>query len=163
MSGPNSAPELGQQNYRTPKAFLEACARRGHWSRYGWDLACTPEDCVAVKGGYFYPDFDALERDWRELGNLLCWCNPPFAQAGAFARKAAESGIRAHLLVPVALGTVWWRKYVHQRALVAGVGRVRFLKPDGTPMPAAINRDCAVLHYGPGVVPGYACEAFSEW
>ncbi len=164
LSGPNSKPETGLQSYRTPPDFLAGALRRVCWSAYGWDAACTSADCVGVRGGYMLDrGLDALERNWDELGNMLVWCNPPYAQAGAFARKAAESYVNVHLLVPVALGTRWWRAYVHQRACVLGVGRIKFNLPDGTPAPAAINRDVCLLQYGQDVTPGYDLEDFRTW
>lgn len=157
MSGPNSAPEVGQQNYRTPKAFLAACQRRFELDcGFMWDLACTEQDCVGVAGGYFFPQVDALAQDWaKDFDGLdgICWLNPPFAMSGAFAAKCAGSGARILALVPVAIGTRWWRQHVHRRATVVGCGRLVFDLPDGTPVlgkngkPQGINRDCALLAY----------------
>jgi hypothetical protein len=175
VSGPNSKTQQGLQGYRTPPEFLERVKRRLGVEHFVWDLACTPADCVSEAGGYTHPECDALTEDWsvikRGAGGAIIWLNPPFAQAGAFARKCAESGATIAALVPVALGTNWWRQYVHERAVVLGVGRVRFNLPDGTPMPTAINRDVALLVYAdhPGFVCGlqagswYPLEDWSEW
>lgn len=178
MSGPNAPAAIGQQTYRTPDAMLDACLRRFGLTHFAWDLACSEHDCVGLNGGFAHPRVDALKVDWSPLvgrggPSSACWLNPPFAKAGAFCRKAAETpGLRVVALVPVALGTKWWRRYVHQRAVVAGVGRVVFCNPDGSPVtnpktgkPQAINRDVAVLVYGS--VPSFegctSCYLLEDW
>ena len=158
MSGPNAPAAIGQQSYRTPEDMIDACCRRFGIPYFSWDLACSEHDCLGLNGGYTYPAVDALAVDWAErAGKGVCWLNPPFAKAGKFCQRAADAadaGVRTVALVPVALGTRWWRQYVHQRAVVVGVGRVVFNNPDGTPVlgkggkPQAINRDVAVLAYG---------------
>ena len=163
MSGPNSKPQQGAQDYRTPPAFLAAVLRRLGWDRFDWDLACEAHNCVGKCGGFFWPNFDALQQDWAPLKtqNLQCFLNPPFNQAGAFAKRCADSGARIAALVPVALGTKWWRVGVHEKADVLGVGRLRFNLPNGEPAAAAINRDCALLSY-PGT-GRYLLEDWSKW
>lgn len=173
MSGPNSNPEIGQQCYRTPGDFLEAVKRRFALPQLDWDGACTETDCVGVSGGYFYPQVDALAQDWSELADpeITAWVNPPFAQSGAFCAKAAASGARVLALIPVAIGTRWWKQHVHRRAVVAGVGRLVFNNPDGTPVcgkngkPQGINRDCALLAYNilPVGTDWYLLENWREW
>ncbi|MES2384518.1 MAG: DNA N-6-adenine-methyltransferase [Pseudomonadota bacterium] len=174
MSGPNSAPEIGQQNYRTPKGFLAACQRRFDLpGGFDWDLACTEQDCVGTAGGYWFPEMDALAQDWSALAlpGITAWVNPPFAQAGAFCGKAAASSARVLALVPVAIGTRWWQQHVHRKAVVAGVGRLVFDMPDGTPVlskdgkPQSINRDCALLAYNvlPIGTDWYLLENWRNW
>jgi phage N-6-adenine-methyltransferase len=173
VSGPNSAPEIGQQNYRTPKAFLEGCMRRFGITQFDWDAACTEQDCVGAAGGYYFPQVDALKQDWSELDlpNVTVWCNPAFAQSGAFCAKAAASGARVIMLIPVAIDTKWWRQHVHHKAVVAGVGRLVFNNTDGTPVcgtngkPQAINRGCALLTYNvlPVGTDWYLLEDFRTW
>jgi hypothetical protein len=175
VSGPNSAPEIGQQIYRTPRAFLEACKRRFGLTSIDWDLACTELDCVGESGGYTYPQVDALLEDWSELAacgpGVTCFVNPPFAQSGAFCGKAAASGARVLALIPVAIGTRWWKQHVHRKAVVAGVGRLVFNNPDGSPVcgkngkPQGINRDCALLAYNilPTGTDWYLLENWRDW
>lgn len=164
MSGPNSNPAVsGQQSYRTPPDFLAAVERRFE-CRIAFDLACTAEDRVALHG-FEYPAHDALALPWPRLsdGNAA-FCNPPFAKASAFARVASESPqCRTLMLVPASVGTAWFAEYVHNRALVVFLRpRLVFLNPDGTPMPAGINRDLMLCAYGwtPGV---YTCQDWREW
>jgi hypothetical protein len=179
VSGPNAPAAIGQQNFRTPDDMLDACLRRFKLHHFAWDLACSEHDCVGLNGGFEHPRVDALTADWAPLaGRGVCWLNPPFAKAGKFCKRAADAaelGVRTVALVPVALGTRWWRRYVHQRAVVVGVGRVVFDNPDGSPVlgksgkPQAINRDVAVLAYGLGDAVGadvgdwYLLEDWRTW
>ncbi len=173
MSGPNSAPEIGQQNYRTGQPFLESCCRRFGIKEFFFDLACTTQDCIGTEGGFTYPEIDALKEDWTFLAQLpgTSFFNPPFAQSGAFAAKAASSGAHIVGLVPVAIGTQWWQQHVHRKAVVVGVGRLVFNTPEGTPVlgktgkPQAINRDCAVLAYNilPPGTEWYLLESWRTW
>jgi hypothetical protein len=174
VSGPNApAAVSSQQSYRTPPDFLARVKRRLGWDAIDADLACETHNCVGRLGFRYDQGVDALATDWRVAlephDRLRCFLNPPFSKAGAFARKCAESGATIAALVPVALGTKWWRQYVHERAVVLGVGRIRFNLPDGTPMPTAINRDCALLVYGWHQVEAvhgegyYPLEDWSKW
>jgi len=157
-----------QQNYRTPRAFLDKVEER--FGRITFDAACTSIDCVVEEpnSGFFYDaGVDALKVNWfndRPCG--VTWCNPPFAKAKAFARKIAseyESAslqARTLLLVPAGLDTHWFWSYVHGRALVLMLSpRIPFLNPDLTPVldskgrPAAINRPMMLAVYG--VEPGF--------
>ena len=159
-----------QQSYRTPRAFLDAVERE--YGRITFDAACTPIDCVAPVYGYCHPDIDALTRDWAELlehpvvlpSMLLVYCNPPFAQAGAFCRKAAEAQrpdapVRILMLVQAAVDSDWFRQHVHGKAFVRPLSpRIAFTHPDGSPVsdgrgkPAAINRPLMLAEYGFGRV-----------
>lgn len=162
MSGPNSKPERGAQDYRTPPEFLAAVLRRLGWSQFDWDLACEVHNCVGVLGGFVQPRFDALALPelWQQLArrNLRCWLNPPFGRSGAFARCCAESGVQVAALFPVAIGTRWWQAHVAGKADLLWAGRLRFNEADGTPAPAAINRDVALLRY-----PGTGQQLFENW
>jgi hypothetical protein len=173
MSGPNSNPEIGQQDYRTPGALLEVIQRRLGIPYFSWDLACQEHNCVGREGGYMWPDMDALKEDWSLIAELgWAYCNPPFAQSSAFCRLASRTpGLRAVFVVPVAIGTHWWRQYVHRQASVLGVGRMVFNLPDGTPVlgkngkPQGINRDVSILVYGDlaRTLPEYALEDWRTW
>lgn len=160
MSGPNSAPEAGQQNFRTPPEFLAAAALRAGRA-FDWDCACTRQDAVA-SAGFFYPELDALQADWRPLQGAHCWLNPPFKLSGAFAKKCAESGAHVTALLPCSVGTKWYADYVDGRGSVIFLRpRIIFLKPSGEPMPQGINRDCMLVLYGRS--SGYSCEDWRQW
>ena len=171
MSGPNSDPGRGEQNFRTPPDFLRACERK-FGVTLGFDLACTREDCVVpvsprrgASVGFVHPEHDALAAPWPALRDgEAAWCNPPYARSSAFARVASESKhCRTLMLVPASVGTAWFAEYVHPHELVVFLRpRLTFLHPDGTIMPAPINRDLMLCAYGwpPGVV---VCEDWRGW
>lgn len=165
MSGPNSNPAVSaNQGFRTPPAFLEALQRKFAVT-IGFDLACSgPQDCVAPQG-FDHPRVDALATAWPETGPTDCaYLNPPFARAAAFARVASECPqTRTLALLPASVGTSWFAEYVHGKALVCFLRpRLVFLQPDGTPMPAGINRDLMLCAYG--WTPGfYTCEDWRTW
>ena len=162
MSGPNSDPGRGEQGFRTPPDFLRACERK-FGVRIAFDLACTREDAVAP--GFVHPEVDALASAWPTMvEGDVAWLNPPYARSSAFARVASESKhCRTLMLVPASVGTAWFAEYVHPHALVVFLRpRLTFLHPDGTIMPAPINRDLMLCAYGwpPGVV---VCEDWRGW
>lgn len=118
------------QDYRTPKALLDAIKRR--FGRIDWDAACTRENAV-TDAGYYFPEIDALARDWNELGTLLVFANPPWSDAGKFATKCAARTVGPTLLlVQAAVDSEWYARHVHGRALVLALRpRIPFLAPDG--------------------------------
>jgi hypothetical protein len=144
------------QDYCTPADFLDAIARE-YGSRPTWDAACEAHNCVVpqpteagMSAGYVHTHVDALARDWSELHGELVWCNPPFAKAGEFCRKAAEaqaSGpVHILMLVQASVDTNWFREHVHGRAFV------RPLSPRLTfrGQTAPINRALMLAEYGFG-------------
>jgi hypothetical protein len=165
MSGPNSKPEVSeQQAYRTPKDFLDR-VRRKFQVDLRFDLACTREDAVAP-AGFYYPEQDALAYAWPNtaaVAGACAWANPPFNRSSAFARAASESPhCRTLMLIPASVGSNWFAEHVNGRALVVFLRpRLVFLMPDGTPCPAGINRDCMLLGFG--WQPGYHCEDWRTW
>ena len=162
MSGPNSNPAIGQQEYRSPRDFLDAVQRK-FATRIVFDLACTDVDRVAPEG-FTYPKHDALASAWPQTPDGACaYANPPFAKSGAFARAASESPhCRTLMLIPASVGSRWWSESVDGRALVVFLRpRIVFLQPDGEPCPAGINRDCALLAFG--WPPGYVCSDWRTW
>lgn len=162
MSGPNSDPAQGQQNYRTPPDFLAAVQRKFDITIV-FDLACTAEDRVAPHG-FEHPAHNALACAWPTFDpGCTAWCNPPFAKASAFARVASESPhCRTLLLTPASVGSKWFAEYVYGHACIVFLRpRIVFLQPDGTPCPAGINRDCMLAAYG--WAPGVYCEDWRTW
>lgn len=139
------------QNYRTPPAFLAAVQTR--FAPIEWDAACTTEDCVVPKYRGYCLDrgWDALSRDWSELGRAIVWCNPPFGKSGQFAAKiAAAPGIRALLLCQASIDSAWYAAHVHGRALVLALSpRIAFVGEK-----QGINRALILCAYGFGP-PGF--------
>lgn len=152
------------QDYRTPPAFLDAVRKRFGLDSFDWDTACTEANSVGRLGGYYHPKYDAMRRDWNELGTCRVWCNPPWSHAGRFAERAAlrtEHVGWTFLLCQAAVDSNWYADWVHNRALVLALNpRIPFLKPDGTPAftdaktgkPLGVNRPAMLAVYGLGRV-----------
>lgn len=147
------------QGYRTPPELLAAVEKR--FGKITFDLACTSADCVAEYGFMIDTGFDAFVEPWcRAIGDGLGWCNPPWKDAGRYARLAAESGCRVLLNTQLAPDANWYAEHVHGKALVLALNpRVPYLNPDGTPAcvdkrgkALGINRPAMIAAYGFGVV-----------
>lgn len=145
MSEPKQKPGRSKQDYGTPPEFIEAVKRRLCVSAFDWDLAATYDNAIAPN--FFSAADDALAQPWPAGPN---WLNPPFARIAPWVRKAKEElcGERESqtvMLVPAAVGSNWWRDYVHGVADVIFInGRIRFVGCTD-PFP----KDCALLLYQP--------------
>jgi phage N-6-adenine-methyltransferase len=137
-----------RQDYQTPTEFLDAARKRLAISTFTWDLAASDENKVAP---FFYnEEQNSLAQDWDSCGGWL-WLNPPFDPMKPWVEKAAsckESQIA--MLVPAAVGSNWWRDYVHQKAHVLILnGRIKFVgHTHGFP------KDLALLLYTPYIKQG---------
>ena len=151
---PAQKPGKSEQAVQTPPEFLAAVARR--FGPIRWDLAANASNHVAP--GWYGPGSpdgeDALAQDWSKRGGVL-FLNPEFGNIPPFAKLAAEfgpRGARTKMLVPAAVSTEWWVKFVHQRALVLFLRpRIKFVGHD-----AGFPKDLALCAYGPWVAPGYS-------
>lgn len=139
-----------RQDYGTPPELKAALERR--FGPLAFDLAATAENTL-VPGAYFDEWRNSLVQDWARIGGTL-FLNPPFAQIMPWAKKCraeAEQGARILMLVPAAVGSVWFATHVHRHALVlALVGRITFVG-ETQPYP----KDCMIAAYGWGV--GFDC------
>ncbi len=156
--GASFARGQSRQDYCTPPEFLAAVKKRFRIDGFEHDLAATVENTVAKH--FFCDEENSLVQDWtRLLGNL--WLNPPFGTIAPWAKKCAECEFqpaifpsdkeqRIFFLVPAAVGSNWWRDFVHDKSCVLFLnGRLSF---DGkNPYP----KDCALCVYGEK--PGYEC------
>lgn len=143
------------QVYRTPRALLDAIEQR--FGRIEFDAACRYDNAVAVRG-YYYPEVDALERDWNDdlagprthpqREPPLVYTNPPFALSGKFAAKHASYVGRSLLLVPASVDSNWFAEYVWGRALVLPLSpRVTFVD-----QPTPINRALMLCAFNVGMI-----------
>lgn len=134
------------QTYGTPPELKDALEHR--FGPLSFDLAASAENTL-VPGAYFDERRNSLVQDWHRIGGTL-FLNPPFAQIMPWAKKCrteAELGARILLLVPAAVGSVWFATHVHRHAFVlALVGRITFVG-ETQPYP----KDCVVAAYGWGV------------
>jgi phage N-6-adenine-methyltransferase len=90
---------------------------------------------------YFTEKDDALSQLWSPLSGKNFWLNPPYSHIEPWAKKCAETvetwkGLndgrtqrqRIFFLVPAGVGSNWFARHVHLRALVFFLnGRIRFV------------------------------------
>jgi hypothetical protein len=148
------------------------------------DLACTTEDCVVQetdgrdRGYYFDLGINALEWDWRLISHATSWLNPPFKKIKPWVKKCSEGtsiydaegnelnkGTRILSLLPAAVGSEWFAKYVEGKAAVYFLRpRIAFVDPrTGEPFinpktgkPVGINRDCMLVDWaGPNMMTSW--------
>lgn len=162
-SMPRQKPGRSDQDVGTPPDFVAAAAALVGGT-VAWDLAATRANRVAPRHlgpGSDVPD--ALAVTWHRLarkpGDWL-WLNPPFASIGPWVAKcAAESWLGAPilLLAPAAVGSVWFDRYVHNKAEVyAFRPRLTFVGQED-PYP----KDCILCVFRPGAIPTAA--PFQTW
>ena len=146
MSVPIQKPGRSRQDYGTPPEFLVAVVAR--FGPLAFDLAASRDNAVVAP--YFTVDDDALSQSWSELRGVL-WLNPPFADIEPWARKCSEScgQHRILLLTPASIGTEWFAKYVHRKALVLGLRPRMTFAGCADPYP----KDLIISVYG--VEPGF--------
>ncbi len=111
------------QEVKTPAEFLAAV--RWRFGEFSWDLAADETNHVTPK--WFGPgstqNTDSFAHCWMGLPGGLMWLTPPFRKIAPWAAKCAEvaseaMGRRIALLVPAAVGSNWFAKYVDKQALV---------------------------------------------
>lgn len=152
MTEPLQKPGRSCQTYGTPPEFLEAVKARLRIERFDCDLAASHANTVAYT--YLTETIDALGRDWK-FGHGWNWLNPPYAAIGPWVQKAhlewLDNDVQTAVLVPAAVGSNWWRDYVHQRCQVMFLnGRIRFVGAKDV-----YPKDCALLLYGSDDAPRY--------
>jgi phage N-6-adenine-methyltransferase len=155
MSGAAFHAGSSKQDYGTPADFMAAVTER--FGPIHFDLAAHTRNTKAKR--FFTVHENALSKNW---GNVVLgqapanlWLNPPFANISPWAKKCREtSTIRARILflVPAAVGSNWFAKYVHRHALVLVLnGRLTF---DGTPINPKTGKvdpypkDCMLCVFG---------------
>jgi phage N-6-adenine-methyltransferase len=147
MSEPKQKPGRSKQDYGTPPEFLEAVKQRLGIAEFSIDLAASADNAVTWR--HMTAEQDALTAWSWFSGPGWNWLNPPYATIGPWVQRAWEewngsTSAATAVLIPAAVGSNWWRDWVHEKA------RVLFLNPRLTfvgckdPDP----KDCALLLYG---------------
>ncbi len=169
---------MSKQDWKTPPDFFELL-----WAEFGGfdlDPCCKPDDYTAKRvlynGGTIYvpvgagppnhldnPNIleDGLHRWWITVADRTVYMNPPYAEAGKWVKKAAESA-RAGLLVVALLmphtDTRWFHTYIWDKRLHRPredvevrflEGRLKFYGDLNTPIPAPRNGNMLVVFYPP--------------
>lgn len=144
-----------EQSVQTPAEFIHAVKRRWGLTEFYWDLAADLDNRQAPN--FFDEAQDALQQVWpTTAGREMCWLNPPYANIGAWVKKAAQSP-QCHtlMLVPASVGTNWYRDWVFPYAATIVLnGRLTFVGHEH-PYP----KDLMLLHYA----HGFGAASFSLW
>lgn len=146
MTEPKQKPGSSRQDYGTPPELLAAVKRRLRIDDFGMDLAADAANRVTQR--YYDRHDDALAQPWPQP--RWNWLNPPYSRIGPWVQKAYRTSQwennQTAVLIPAAVGSIWWREFVHEKC------RVLFLNPRLTfvgctdPYP----KDCALLLYSLG-------------
>ncbi len=161
---PAQARGLSKQDYSTPTEFIDAVKRKFGVRAFAYDLAASQENTKADL--FFSEKEDSLQQDWSQLSGDL-WLNCPYARIEPWAKKSYESSLlrrraagndespRLFLLIPAAVGSNWWSRWVHKKCRVYFLnGRISFDGINGYP------KDCAICLYGAPV--GYRVWRWKE-
>ena len=158
--------------WRTPPDVLADARQIAGWGPWELDLAAEHHNRVADRWcGPGHPTRpDALERGAPGVRDALqdlpdplsyrrVWCNPPYSKWDAFAEVLADAArkfrIRSAVLVFARTDTAAWHLTIaHATAIAFRCGRVRFLRPDGTPGGTAPAPSALVLFGAPPAARG---------
>lgn len=145
-----------KQDYGTPWDFIRAVERR--FGPITFDLAASPHNAKHER--YFSRQDNSLKQDWHKIDGLL-WLNCEFALIEPWAAKCREEallGARIALLTPASVGSVWFSRHVHRRALSLGLSPRLTFEGEKSPYP----KDLMLSLFGPvGAVPW--CPGFDVW
>lgn len=99
-----------KQDWCTPRWFIEIVEKR--FGPLALDACATDAD-VSCGREYISPEQDGLAQSWRRGG--LAWCNPPFASAEPWIKKAlceARYGdVSTLMLLPLSPEVGWWLRW----------------------------------------------------
>lgn len=156
---PKQKPGQSDQSYQTPISLLEAIKVNVQIKGFDIDLAASPENTVCSK--YFTEEDNALMQNWK-VGDGWNYCNPPFSDIEPWVAKAyyeaMTNGAQTIVLVPASVGSNWWAKFVHEKAMVYFMnGRITFVGAKD-PYP----KDTALLFYSPNSPYSHA-DCYNIW
>lgn len=148
---PKQQPGLSKQDYSTPEVFLDATKKLLGIDEFSWDLAADKDNTVCANDSFFDESNSAFNYDWHYFGSGgWLYLNPPFSNIEPWVAKCnseAQAGAKIAMLVPASTGSLWFGKYVHEKA------RVLFLSPRLNFMPDkpgwAYPKDLILCLYGP--------------
>jgi phage N-6-adenine-methyltransferase len=155
MTAPAQKPGKSVQDVGTPRGFLDAVEKC--FGPIAFDLAANADNRVV--DAYFGPGSqwgeDAFKQIWH-FHKGIQWLNPPFANIGDWAmRAAAESGHGAHILmlIPAAVGTNYFREWIWPFARIYALSpRLTFVGHT-----QSYPKDLILCEYSRDVVPALEC------
>lgn len=161
MSHPNSTtPKDERDEARTPDWLFEWLDSDYH---FDVDLAATDDN---RKGGLPFMSkdrMDALNHPWFTYDddayplNTVGFCNCPYSNIAPWFDKAAFEALQGFttvLVVPTFNGDAYWDiPSKHATTIINLIGRVEFLRPDGTPFKGNPRGTCIVVFTPEGGPP----------
>jgi hypothetical protein len=154
---------VSKQDYGTPRDFIVAVEHKLNGTIVH-DLAAHSENRVVQT--WFGPGSvipDAFEFEWHKMFGLL-WLNPPYEDIGKWAERCAMESLRgAHIamLVPAAVGTNYFRKWIWPYARVMALSpRIAFLGQEPNPKTGKIDpykKDLMLCEYSQDLKPSFEC------
>jgi len=156
---PKQKPGRSKQDYQTPKEFLRAIERR--FGRITIDLAASEKNAVCKK--YIDKKKDSLKRPWPTKGVLFLnppyrWLRPWFAKC-AEHRRGMKKGSVLLVLVPASIGSIWFERYVLDKADIEGLRpRLTFVGEAST-----YPKDLMLVIYKPLPMIEPAITIISTW
>lgn len=145
---PKQKPGKSRQDYQTQPDFLQAT--KLHLGIHDFLIDLAADDSNHVTELYYTEAENALVSEWADYCRFpgWGWLNPPFANIAPWVEKAyheAQRGANVAMLVPAAVGSNWWRDWVHEKTPVLFInGRLQFV---GTT--EVYPKDCALILYQP--------------
>jgi phage N-6-adenine-methyltransferase len=155
---PPQKPGLSKQDVQTPPGFLAAVRSLLQISDFDLDVAADSTN--AVVPFYYDEQTNGLDMPWVVDG--WAWCNPPYSKIRPWVERAYEQsqqGAKIAVLVPAAVGSNWWRDWVHAKAHIHLLnGRIRFVGHT-----AGYPKDLALLLYAQDRPPKYTIWTWPQW
>lgn len=162
---PKQKPGNSKQDFGTPWEFIEAVEER--FGKLSYDLAASKKNTKAP--AFLTQQADSLSIDWHTLTNGWMWLNPPFAHIDPWARKCAREkrkGARIIFLTPASVGSNWFAKHVHGKALVIPVSpRLTFEGQPPNPKTGKVDpypKDCMISVFAKDIPPGFQLWRWKE-
>lgn len=150
MPEPKQKPGLSGQVFRTPQNFLVPVRTYLGIGAFAHDFAANVHNRVCDSWWGEETNSPAQEPyQWAtKVNGGWGWLNPPFKRMAPWVRRCWEMQQfdgQVALLVPAAVGSNWWRDYVHGKAHVLFLnGRIAFMEDRPT---WGYPKDCALCLY----------------
>lgn len=139
--------EKEQDTWETPSWLFNALN-----NKFNFSLDATASVDNHLCDEFFTAEDDAIRQSWKGLST---YCNPPYSQLKAFAKKAyeeASEGALVVMLIPARTDTVAFHEYLSKGHVYFLKGRLKFTL-------AGVEKDCAPF---PSMIVVMSPEAFDK-
>ena len=125
-----------KQDWTTPKDLFDTLNNEFHFTL---DPCCTHENALCIK--HYTEAENGLVKHWT---NEIVFCNPPYNNIEAWARKCAVeyffNAVTVVMLVPARTDTKWFHNWVlpYARSIRFIKGRLHFGGANSAPFPSIL-------------------------